>query len=153
MAGFVSDFFFGWIDLWWGRGASLLVLCTGPRVLKIFACSTQLSMEFILLINVKMPTIVGILAFISILNTTSERLKTRNFLICLYLNVYEQLKFCAQMSWAWKKFYNLGARSVCHTSSLSFRILTSKKFMTISGILAVNLVGLRPLWSMSTHQV
>ena len=22
---------------------------------------------------------------------------------------YEQLKFCAQSGWAWKKFYNLGA--------------------------------------------
>ena len=32
-----------------------------PEVIKLFSCSTQLSMEFILLINVKMPTIVGIL--------------------------------------------------------------------------------------------
>ena len=31
--------------------------------------------KFILLINVKMSTIVGILTFISMLNTTSERLK------------------------------------------------------------------------------
>ena len=35
----------------------------------------QLSMKFILLINVKMPTIVGILTFISMINTTSEGLK------------------------------------------------------------------------------
>ena len=33
-------------------------------------CSTQLCMKFILLINVKMPTIVGILTFISMMNTT-----------------------------------------------------------------------------------
>ena len=39
------------------------------------SCSTQLSMKFILLMNVKMPTIVGILTFISMINTTSERLK------------------------------------------------------------------------------
>ena len=32
---------------------------------KIFLCSTELSMKFFLLINVKMPTIVGILTFIS----------------------------------------------------------------------------------------
>ena len=32
-------------------------------------------MKFILLINVKMPTIVGILTFISMINTTYERLK------------------------------------------------------------------------------
>ena len=32
---------------------------------KLFSCSTQLSMNFFLLINVKMPTIVGILTFMS----------------------------------------------------------------------------------------
>ena len=35
----------------------------GPEVIKLFSCSTQLSMKFFLLINVKMPTIVGILTF------------------------------------------------------------------------------------------
>ena len=44
----------------------------GPEVIKLFSCSTQLSMKFILLINVKMPTIGGILIFISLINTTSE---------------------------------------------------------------------------------
>ena len=38
---------------------------SGPEVIKLFSCSTQLSMEFFLLINVKMPTIVGILTFMS----------------------------------------------------------------------------------------
>ena len=33
----------------------------GPEVIKLFSCSTQLSMTFSPLINVKMPTIVGIL--------------------------------------------------------------------------------------------
>ena len=41
---------------------------SGPEVLKLFLFSTQLSMKFILLINVKMPTIVGILTFISKMN-------------------------------------------------------------------------------------
>ena len=36
---------------------------------------TQLNMKFILLINVKMPTIDGILTFISSINTASESLK------------------------------------------------------------------------------
>ena len=45
-----------------------------PRGYKFFPCSTQLSTKFILLINVKMPTIVGILTFISMINATSERL-------------------------------------------------------------------------------
>ena len=34
-------------------------------MIKHFLCSTQLSMHFFLLINVKMPTIVGILTFMS----------------------------------------------------------------------------------------
>ena len=38
---------------------------TGPEVIKYFSCSTELSTKFFFLINVKMPTIVGILTFIS----------------------------------------------------------------------------------------
>ena len=41
---------------------------TGPEVIKRFSCSAQLRLKFILLINVKMPTIVGILTFISRIN-------------------------------------------------------------------------------------
>ena len=37
----------------------------GPKVIKLFSCSTQLSMNFSLPINSKMPTIVGILTFMS----------------------------------------------------------------------------------------
>ena len=35
----------------------------GPEVINLFSCSTQLTTTFILLINVKMPTIVGILTY------------------------------------------------------------------------------------------
>ena len=38
---------------------------SGPKVIKLFSCLTQLSMKFSLLINMKMPTIVGIFIFIS----------------------------------------------------------------------------------------
>ena len=37
----------------------------GPEVIKLFSYSAQLSMKFFLLINIKMPTVVGILIFIS----------------------------------------------------------------------------------------
>ena len=70
----------------------------GPEVIKLFLCSTQLSIKFIMLINVKMPTIVGILTFISMINTTSERLKARNYFVCQYFSFYEQLKFRTQLS-------------------------------------------------------
>ena len=69
----------------------------GPEVIKLFSCSTQLSTKFILLINVQMPTIVGILTFISRINTLSERLKAINFIICRYFSFYEHLKFRAQL--------------------------------------------------------
>ena len=57
---------------------------SGPEVKKLFPCSTQLSTKFILLISAKMPTIVGILTFISTINMTSERLEARNFFICRF---------------------------------------------------------------------
>ena len=38
----------------------------------LFFFNAQLSIKFIMLINVKMPTSVGILTFISMVNTTSE---------------------------------------------------------------------------------
>ena len=50
----------------------------GPKVINLFSCSTELSMEFILLMNIIMPTIVGILSYISMINTTSESLKARS---------------------------------------------------------------------------
>ena len=71
---------------------------TRPEIIKLFSCSTQLSTKFILLINVKMPTIVGILTFISMINTIFERLKARHFFICRYFSFYEQLKFRAQLN-------------------------------------------------------
>ena len=65
---------------------------SGPKAIKLFSCSTQLSTKFILLINVKMQTIVGILTFISMINTTSERLEARNFFI--YWSGYRRLYLC-----------------------------------------------------------
>ena len=71
---------------------------SGPKVIKLFSCSTQLSTKFIKLINVKMPTIVSILTFISMINTSSESFKARKVLIFQHFSFYEQLKFHAQLS-------------------------------------------------------
>ena len=51
-----------------------------------------------LLINAKMPTIVGILIFIRMVIIPSERLKARNLFNCWYFSFYEQLKFHARLS-------------------------------------------------------
>ena len=48
-----------------------------PRGNKTFSCSTQLSTKFIMLMNFKMPTIIGILTFISMINTSFDSLKAR----------------------------------------------------------------------------
>ena len=48
---------------------------SGSEVMKKKSCSTQLSTEFILLINVKMPTIVGILTFIITIYMSYKSLK------------------------------------------------------------------------------
>ena len=45
-----------------------------PRGYKTIFMLNSAEHEIILLINVKMPTMVGILTFISMINTTSERL-------------------------------------------------------------------------------
>ena len=53
---------------------------TGPKVIKLFSCSTQLSMKFFLLMNFKMPIIVGTLTFMSGKNSiqgSSEPKKSR----------------------------------------------------------------------------
>ena len=55
-------------------------------------------MKFIMFINVKMPTIVGILTSISLINTTSESLKARKVFIFQRFSFYAQLKLHAQLS-------------------------------------------------------
>ena len=60
----------------------------------------QLSMniKFNMLINVKMPTIVGILTLISMINTTPESFKARKVFTFLHFSYYEQLKCHAQLN-------------------------------------------------------
>ena len=59
----------------------------GPEVLIFFSNLIQLSM-FIMLIHFKVPTVVGIgiLKFISMINTITGRLKARNLFICAILD-------------------------------------------------------------------
>ena len=57
-----------------------------------------MSMTLIMLINVKMPTTVGILTFISMINKTFERFKARKVFIFEHFSFNEQLKFHAQLS-------------------------------------------------------
>ena len=65
------------------RDLSFTFLQTGLEVKNVL-CSTKLCRKFILLINVKMPTIVGILTIISRINTSSERFKAKDYLTFLF---------------------------------------------------------------------
>ena len=61
------------------------------EVIKLFSCSTQLNMKFFLLINVKMPTIVGILTFISGKNNILGLSEPKKSRISLHFYHYEHL--------------------------------------------------------------
>ena len=72
-----------------------------PWGYKKFSCSAQLNVKFFLLINVKMPTIVGISTFMSRKNISIGLSKPVKSWISWYF-YNEHLKFHAQLSWAWK---------------------------------------------------
>ena len=95
-------------SVWGGGGGSILQVvslskaliahCTGPEVIKLFSCSAQLRLKFILLINVKMPTIVGIFTFISSINYRLWSFKPSMTIYLGYFSICEDLKFQAQLS-------------------------------------------------------
>ena len=68
----------------------LSIINPGLEIIKLL--HTQL---FIMLVYVKMPTIVGILTFKSMINTLFESLKTRKAYFSAF---FERLNFQAQMS-------------------------------------------------------
>ena len=78
-----------------------------PRGYKTFFMLNS-NMKFFLLINVKMPTIVGILTFINRKNSILSLFESEKSWISWYFYTYEHLKFHAQLSWAWKKFITAG---------------------------------------------
>ena len=59
------------------KAVARLQVGPGSEVINLFSCSTQLSLKFTMLINVKTPTNNGILTFISMINT-SEKLEAKS---------------------------------------------------------------------------
>ena len=76
----------------------LPLMTPAPEVIKLFSYSTHLSMTFFLLINIKMPTIVGILIFISKKNVMLSSDLQEKSLNCWYLIFYRQNEFHSQLS-------------------------------------------------------
>ena len=93
-------------------------------------------MKFFLLINVKMPTTVGILTILSGKNSILGLSEPEKCCISWYFYTYEHLKFHAQLSWACKKFYNLGASMqdvndvTCHPLGLGRVWLVFQAYLT-----------------------
>ena len=100
--------------------------CTRSRGYKINFMFNSGEMKFFLLINVKMPTIVGILTFMSTKNCIIDLSEHEKCWNSLYFYIYEHLKFLAQLSWAWKFRYNLGARfsQILFQSRVNFNLQT-----------------------------
>ena len=85
---------------------------TRPRGKNFFSYSTQLSTKFILLINVEMPTIVRILTFISMINTTSDLNKETSLFVNILVLWAVETSCSVELST--NKFYNLGGQgSLC----------------------------------------
>ena len=74
---------------------------------KICSCFTQLSMKYIMLINVKMPTIVDILTFISIICTTFDISKAHGTFVLKHFSFYEH---SGSVEVNFKKFYDIRAK-------------------------------------------
>ena len=91
------DFIFNWIDFWTFQAPFYQNLSdTWARGYKTF--SSQLKLKYILLINVKMPTTVGILTFISRINLLFLSFEPEFFQIFDYFSINQQMKFHAQLS-------------------------------------------------------
>ena len=62
------------------------VMKAGLGVIQLISCSTQLGMNVIMHMNVKMTAIVDILTIISVINTTSDSLKI--FTILAFVSIW-----------------------------------------------------------------
>ena len=82
---------------------------SGIKVIKTFSCSIQISMKFILLINVKMPTFAGILTLISSINTIAESFKQEKIFFH-HSNFSWAIEISCSVEISMRKFYNIRAR-------------------------------------------
>ena len=74
---------------------------SGLEVIKLFPCTPQLSLNFFMLTN---PNLLSIAIFF-----LAKHSWAWYFLYCWHFHIHLQRTFHVQLSWAWKKFYNLEA--------------------------------------------
>ena len=71
---------------------------SGPKVIKLFSCSSQMSTKFQLVIKTKIPTNEEVYCFKSLRCCIYPADKCLNANDCWHFNIYEQDKICAQLS-------------------------------------------------------
>ena len=105
----------GWGEGVAGRGDVCCLQTPDPEVIKLCSCSTQLSMNFSLLMNMKMANIIGIFVFISREKNHAQLcLARKNLQLLVILDLLTgQISCSAELSM--KKFYNPRA---CSSSRL-----------------------------------
>ena len=79
----------GFQNMFYTKCTNVIIDSIGPSII--------LRSIFIMLINVKMPTIVGILTFISMIKQHMS-FKARKVFIFQHFSFYEQLKYHAQLN-------------------------------------------------------
>ena len=88
-------------------------------------------MKFILLINVKMPTIVGILTFISRINTPWECIKQEKIIIFQYFSFELEKSFI--ITWPGFSIYQCNRRIKCQKPAIkiSLKLIHTRKIWLV----------------------
>ena len=122
----------------WGIHRLLLdSVRSGPQVIKLFSCSTQLSMRFSLLINMKMLTKVGIFILAEKISCSAV-FSNKEFAIVSYLRFISMKNF--MLSW------------VEHEKKLAFSYLLAEK-ISCSAMFSNKELQLLVIWDLLTWQI
>ena len=114
----VSASWYVWVK-WW----------SGPEVIKHFSCPTQLSMNFVLQINLKLLRIA--ISFSKNIaeheNFSANKYENANMLLVLTeITLWVSFQWIPQqLSSAWQKFYNLGPRWEFEWNPVCLKMLVS----------------------------
>ena len=77
---------------------SAVVVLPGPEVIKLFSCSTQLSIAFQLLIKPEMLKNKDFSCFQTLIFCIYDAYKCSNAINCWHFNIYEHNEFYSQLS-------------------------------------------------------
>ena len=95
-----------------------------------------------MLIDVKIPTTVGILTFISMINTTLNSLKARQVFIFQHFSFYKRLKFHVQLSRISKMFYYLRGPVLSQEMKLSCSFFANQKHAEFLSLMCLLKTGM-----------